>query len=145
MKQSDGMMNKTQSCRGALLEYAALQYGTSPEYLWRTNPDYAVLRHPCGRWFGVVMDVKNGYIGLSGEGCTDILVARCDETLQPFLLAKEGFLPPYHMNKRRWIACLLDGTVNEGDVRALLDMSYSLITDAAGARGRKSKNINGGD
>ena len=35
-----------------VFEYVFTQYGTQPEYLWKTHPDYAVLRHADNRkWY----------------------------------------------------------------------------------------------
>ena len=35
-----------------LLQYAAKRYGTQPEYLWLSQPNYAVLRHNDNRkWY----------------------------------------------------------------------------------------------
>ena len=42
-----------------VFEYVFTQYGTKPEYLWKTHPDYAVLRHADNRkWYAIVMNVE---------------------------------------------------------------------------------------
>lgn len=36
-------------------------------------------------------------------------------------------LPGYHMNKRHWNTVILDGTLAEGDLLAMIDESYRLV------------------
>ena len=48
-----------------VFEYVFTQYGTQPEYLWKTHPDYAVLRHADNRkWYTIVMNVEKSSLGL---------------------------------------------------------------------------------
>lgn len=112
--------------RDAVLRVAAEQYGTEPEYLWAKYPGYVVLRCPNGKWYGVVMDVPRAKLGLAGEGMVDILDVKVEPLLASALRREEGFLPAHHMNKENWITALLDGTVDEEHIAALLDMSYQL-------------------
>ena len=52
-----------------VFEYVFTQYGIKPEYLWKTHPDYAVLRHADNRkWYAIVMNVEKSSLGLSGSG-----------------------------------------------------------------------------
>lgn len=130
----------TEDRRGAVRDdifvYAANEYGTTPEYPWRYLPAYAVLRHPNGKWYGIVMNVPNVRLGLPGDDRTDILVAKCEPGLQSVLLSRKGFLPAYHLNKERWISVLLDGTAEKEQACGLLDMSYSIT----GERCSRAKN-----
>ena len=59
--------NEIVSYRQDVLSCASEQYGTEPEFLWASYPDYAVLRHRNGKWYGVVMDIAAG-TGVSGRG-----------------------------------------------------------------------------
>lgn len=36
-------------------------------------------------------------------------------------------LPGYHMNKRHWNTVVLDGSIPEADLRAMIDESYALV------------------
>ena len=85
--------------REEIFQYVKEQYGTEPEYLWKKDPDSAVLRH------------KNG---------------KCDPDLVGMLIQTYGFLSGYHMNKRHWITILLDESVSEAKTLDFLDMSYDL-------------------
>ncbi|MDO4291446.1 MAG: MmcQ/YjbR family DNA-binding protein [Eggerthellaceae bacterium] len=114
--------------REAVLRVAAERYGTAPEYLWAKYPNYAVLRCPNGKWYAVVMDIPRAKLGLSGAGAVDILNVKAEPLLIDALRREEGFLPAYHMNKANWVTVLLDGTVDEGRVADLLDMSYQMVS-----------------
>ena len=50
--------------RADFLRLAEEQYGDRPEYLWRTSPHNAVLRHPENRkWYAVLMQVSREKLG----------------------------------------------------------------------------------
>lgn len=111
----------------ALLDYVRVQFGASPEYLWKNYPDYFVFRRPDNRkWFAAVMNVQREKLGLSGDGAVNILDVKCGAILSGSYLGRDGFLPAYHMNKTHWIGILLDGTVSPAEVKELLTVSYDL-------------------
>ena len=45
--------------REEIFQYVKEQYGTEPEYLWKKDPDSAVLRHKNGKWYAIIMAVEN--------------------------------------------------------------------------------------
>ena len=100
-------------------------YGPEAEHLWARYPGYAVFRHPASRkWYAAVMDLPMDKLGLTGTERIDVLNVKCSPMIIGSLLAGEGFLPAYHMNKGAWISILLDGTVPDGQIEPLLDWSY---------------------
>lgn len=113
--------------REEIYEYVKKQYGTVPEYLWKESPESAVLRHPNGKWYAVLMQVEKSKLGLEGDTKVDIIDVKCDPDMVGLLTQTYGFLPGYHMNKKYWITMLLDGTVSEAKILDFLDMSYDLI------------------
>lgn len=113
--------------REEIYEYVKKQYGTVPEYLWKESPESAVLRHPNGKWYAVLMQVEKSRLGLEGDTKVDIIDVKCDSDMVGLLTQTYGFLPGYHMNKKYWITMLLDGTVSEAKILDFLDMSYDLI------------------
>lgn len=112
--------------REKVFEYVCGKYNTQPEYPWGRLPAYAVLRHPNGKWYAILMNVPSERLGIPSGGRTDILVAKCEQALQPLLLSQNGFLPAYHLNKEHWISARLDGSTTWEQVRALMDMSHEL-------------------
>ncbi len=122
-----------------IFEYVADQYGTQPEYLWASDPNYAVLHRTDNRkWYGIIMDVSRKKLGLNGEGIIDILDIKCDPFGREILLQQPGFLPCYHLNKTHWIGVLLDGTVEKELLYQLLDESY-LLTETKSKSPKHSK------
>lgn len=113
--------------REEIFQYVKDQYGTEPEYLWKKDPDSAVLRHKNGKWYAIIMAVEKKTLGLEEDGKINILDVKCDPDLVGMLIQTYGFLPGYHMNKRHWITILLDESVSEAKTLDFLDMSYDLI------------------
>ncbi|MDO5041827.1 MAG: MmcQ/YjbR family DNA-binding protein [Peptoniphilus sp.] len=113
--------------REAIFEYVKRQYGTVPEYLWKTSPESAVLRHQNGKWYAILLQVGKTKLGLEGKGIVDIINVKCEPNMIGLLTQTYGFLPGYHMNKQYWITILLDGTVSEAKILDFLDLSYDLI------------------
>lgn len=120
-------MRKKRSLREAVLKYALGQYGTTPEYLFDSDPEIAVLRHEVGRkWYGIIMNVPKNKLGLSGDERVDILNVKCDPAVSGSMCLNDGIYPGYHMNKQHWISILLDGTVEMSMIEMLTDQSYEL-------------------
>ena len=112
--------------REEIFQYVKEQYGTEPEYLWKKDPDSAVLRHKNGKCYAIIMAVEKKTLGLEEDGKINILDVKCDPDLVGMLIQTYGFLPGYHMNKRHWITILLDESVSEAKTLDFLDM-YKLI------------------
>ena len=53
---------------------------------------------------------------------------KCDP-LQAELLRERyaAILPGYHMNKRHWNTLVLDGSIPDAEIRAMIDASYALV------------------
>lgn len=114
--------------RDEIIQFAADQYGTQPEHLWSKYPNYVVLRNNNNKWYAIIMDVPREKLGISGNGTVDVIDLKIDPFLVGSLRLCKGFLSAYHMNKEKWIAVLLDGTVDKTQIMDLLDMSYELTT-----------------
>lgn len=101
------------------------RYGIEPDYPWMRYPDYEVFRHDSNKkWFALIMDIPKNKLGLQGHEILDVLDLKCDSILIGSLLNETGFFPAYHMNKNSWITVALDGSVENGKIEMLLDMSY---------------------
>ena len=62
-----------------IMDYAANQYATQPEYLWAKFPDYAILRHSNakGKWYALIGKIAKTKLGLKEEGETDFINLKC--------------------------------------------------------------------
>lgn len=110
-----------------LKEYVIGAYGVKPEYLWPEDPKTFIFRHTENRkWFGVVMDVERGKLGLPGTGKVFLLDVKTGPILSGAYLGQSGVVRAWHMNKTHWLGVLLDGSAPEQTIRELLDISFSL-------------------
>lgn len=114
------------SLRDMVFKYAADHYHTAPEYLWKSSPDYAVLRHKDNKkWYALIMNVPYHKLGLPGNGVTDVLEVKCPPDMMGPLLSVEGVLPAYHMHKGSWLSVLLDGSAAPDTIRSFLNTSFA--------------------
>ena len=75
-----------------VFEYVFTQYGTKPEYLWKTHPDYAVLRHADNRkWYAIVMNVEKSSLGLSGAGKLPVINVKCSPEMLSYFYLNQAF------------------------------------------------------
>ncbi len=57
----------------------------------------------------------------------DVMNVKIDEDKIGDLIEKDGYFKAYHMNKKKWITILLDETLQDSQIMALIDESYKLI------------------
>lgn len=116
--------------RNQILDYVKEKYETDPDYLWDSDPGYAVLRHKekkgKRKWYGIIMDVPYRVLHLEKDGYVDILNVKASLDMVEFLKHQDGFLPAYHMNKSHWISIVLDDVVTMEVITKCLDESFDL-------------------
>ena len=126
--------------RQQVLDMALALPGATYDMPFNEDFDTTVLRHgDTGKWFGLLMKVPQGRVGLCGEGMAEILNLKCDP-LVSFGLRQvhPDILPAWHMNKQLWITVRLEGAVPDDVLRTLLRMSYDL-TAGGGKPKRRGK------
>ena len=115
-------MNRTE-----LEAYIAETYPADSDSPWMTHPNYRVFRHRRNRkWFALVMDIPERYVGRPGRATLDVVNVKCDPIMIGSLRPEPGFFPAYHINKEKWITVSLDGRVPDGQIKWLLDLSFAL-------------------
>lgn len=113
--------------REEIIAYAKEEFNTNPDYPWAKSPTYAVLRHQnTGKWYALIMDVKENKLGLTGDKSIEIINLKCDPELNSLLRSKEGVLPAYHMNKEHWITIKLNSSFPRNELFNLIALSYEL-------------------
>ena len=113
--------------RSQLESYLADTYSTQGEHLFAQYPSFLVFRHNGNRkWFAVIMDIPRKNLGFSGEGEISVVNLKCDTRLIGSFREEPGIFPGWHMNKAHWLSVALDGTVEDGKIEFLVDMSYEL-------------------
>ena len=114
--------------RQQVLDMALALPGAASDMPFDEDFDTTVLRHgDTGKWFGILMKVPRGKVGLSGEGVAEVLNLKCDPMLGYGLRQTHpDILPAWHMNKQHWISVRLEGDVPEDVLRMLVEMSFDL-------------------
>ena len=112
--------------------YIAENYGAEAEHPWEDDGESTVFRHKGNRkWFALTMKIPRDKLGLTAEGCIDIMNLKCDPILIGSFVGQPGFHPAWHMNKSHWISVALDGSAGERDIKWLLDISFDLTKPKA--------------
>ncbi len=106
------------------------RYGVSPDFPWDEDPYNAagVFRHTDSRkWFGLIMNIPLGSL-LHDKDKTpvDVINLKLDTEDTERIRAIPGVFPAFHMNHRLWISVVLDDTLEDSDVMALVDDSFRL-------------------
>ena len=95
--------------------------------MWEKYPTFAVYRHQNNKkWFAVIMEIPKSKIGFADDGLVTVINLKCDPLLIGSLLLENGIHKGYHMNKNYWITVRLDGSVDEEQIKWLLDISFDL-------------------
>ena len=92
------------------------------------DPNWTVMRHRSNRKSFAFIFERNGkiWINLKAEPL------RADF----WKAAYSAVVPAYHMNKRHWISVILDGSMADGEVMALIEDSHALTAPKSKAKVR---------
>lgn len=108
-----------------VLDYVAATYGDHVEYLWERSPDAGAIRHPeSKKWYAVFMTIDYRKLDAKRTGAVEVLNLKQDNVSE--LLAESGIYPAFHMNKKYWISLVLDGSLTDETITALIDKSWRL-------------------
>lgn len=103
------------------------RWGDTPERTFRRSPDAGVFRNTLSKkWYGIVLPVTKDKLTEkkeeSGTQVEILDVKVAPERLDDFL-EEPGIYPAWHMNKKNWVAVLLDGTVPDERILGMLEVS----------------------
>lgn len=113
-----------------LAQYIARQFAVRDEYLWSVYSNFGVFRHATSeKWFAIVMNVDKSKLtqAKQPQGKVEVVNLKVESAQLATLLKQNGFYLAYHMNKKSWISILLDGSVPDEQLFALLQASYQLV------------------
>jgi predicted DNA-binding protein (MmcQ/YjbR family) len=114
-----------------LTDFIENKFHVSPDYPFSKTAhsrSYGTFRHEENRkWFALVMNVKRGVVDKSSsEDMVDIINLKIDPKECERLFQMPGIYPAYHMNHRTWISVVLDETVSDEKIMALIETSFAL-------------------
>ncbi len=106
------------------------RWGVRPDFPWGDSPydGAGVFRHlRSGKWFALIMRIKRLNLLKNGdETPLDAVNLKIDPGALPSPTEKDGVFPAYHMNHKHWITVVLDDTLSDDAVMALLESSFYL-------------------
>ena len=107
----------------------AERYGEFADYPFEGDDISGVFRYkPTGKWYALVMNIRrNKLLPCDNSLFVDVVNLKCDENARDTVLAINGVFPAYHMNKQKWISVLLDDSLSDDAVMALIDVSRNLV------------------
>lgn len=109
-----------------LIERSGSLYGDELEFLWKTYPNYGVLRRKdTSKWYGVIMSIAKNKLGIASDEIVEVIDLRAATETVHELLTQDAFYAGWHMNKKHWSTVILDGSVNNERLQ-LVQESYEL-------------------
>jgi predicted DNA-binding protein (MmcQ/YjbR family) len=113
-----------------VIQYIKTKYGAGPEFLWARSPNTSIFRNRRNnKWYAALIVIPKDKLGIPGAGDIEILNLKLDPGLITTIIDRKSFFPGWHMNKGHWVTVLLDDSVQDKDLCALIDLSYK-ITDS---------------
>ncbi|WP_029187346.1 MmcQ/YjbR family DNA-binding protein [Streptococcus suis] len=105
------------------------QWGDLPDYPFAKLPTYGAFRHPANnKWYALVSQIPRDKLDGSGsQEQVEIVNLKVDGREIAELLFQSGIYPAYHMSKKTWVSVLLDETVEDEAILALLEKSRYLV------------------
>lgn len=105
------------------------KWGDLPDYPFTKSPETGAFRHPANnKWYALVTQVKRGQLdGSADQEQVEIVNLKVDSREIAESLSQSGIFSAYHMSKKAWVSVLLDETVEDKAIIALLEKSRYLV------------------
>ena len=99
------------------------KYGVSPEFLWAKFPHFGVYRNALSdKWFAIIMNISRAKVIKGKDGEVEVMNLKLDDYAEEYL--GKGVYPSYHMNHKSWVSVLLDDTIPDEKIVAMIEISY---------------------
>ena len=100
------------------------RYRDKPVFPWNDFSGGVFKNPDNGKWYAIVMDIDVQKVDKKLNGNIEVVNIKLDPEKIQELHKEKGFYPAYHMNKKNWISILLNDTVPDQVLFALLDESH---------------------
>ena len=109
-------------------EYVYKTFGARADYPFEDDLVSGVFRHSeSGKWFAIAMNIPRRKLGTDREGRVDVVNLKCPpEIIESLVGGEDGVYRAYHMNKAHWLSVTLDGECEDGLIKWLVGVSYTL-------------------
>ena len=110
-----------------ITKYIQNKYQRNLEYLWEKY-DAAIWRNNENqKWFGLLMVVSALKLGFKKDKRCEIINLRYPSSKMSEIINNQNIFPGYHMNKKNWLTIILDDSLDDEKIFALIDLSYDLV------------------
>ncbi len=111
-----------------IVDYIYKKYNDKPLFLFDDSSDCGVFKNlKNNKWYGIIMTIDKSKLAKNNNGKVEIINLKIDSEEIKQLLLKKGFYEAYHMNKKYWITLILDNSINDEEIKRLIDESYNNI------------------
>lgn len=112
------------------------QYGARVEFPWEKYPGNGTFKcNSNDKWFAALLTVERGKLtGTDEDEIVEVMNLKADPDEIPELTKKPGVFRAWHMNKKHWISVLLDDTLDDEAVMALIRSSFQLVAKGKGKK-----------
>ena len=110
--------------------YICETYGGKPEFLWPSIPSYAAFRlEGSKKWYAIMGSVPLYKLDAASDSHKEVEVinVKVDSTKIKDILSRKGFYPAFHMNKKCWVSIILDDTLVDAEIEAMIQASYRSV------------------
>ena len=108
-------------------KYISEKYKDEPEFLWKNFPTYAIFRNKKSKkWYALIGDVSENKVKFDSKSDEKVEIINLKVSKNK-ILEQKGVYEAYHMNKKNWITIILDGTLEDKKIQALVDKSYQNV------------------
>ena len=106
-------------------------YNVEPDFPWAKEKryhSYGTFRHPrSGKWFALLMNVERKVLDKNQDHTmVDVINLKLDKKREEEIHQIPGVYPAYHMNHKTWISVILNETVSDETILALIKSSFEM-------------------
>ena len=111
-------------------EYIYETYDRTPEFLWPNIPSYAAFRlKDSKKWYAIMGAVPRYKLDpVSNERqSVEVINVKVDSGQIKEILARDGYYPAFHMNKKCWVSIILNDTLPDSEIQNRISESYESL------------------
>ena len=105
-------------------------YDVMPEFLWPNIPGYAAFRKKKGgKWFAVIGSVPRRKVDpiVSSDEDVEVINVKVDSGGIRDALARKGYYPAFHMNKKCWVSIILEDALSDAEIQDRIRFSFETV------------------
>jgi predicted DNA-binding protein (MmcQ/YjbR family) len=101
-----------------------------PEFLWPNIPSYAAFRlKDSKKWYAIMGAVPRYKLdpGSTERQSVEVINVKVDSGQIKEILARDGYYPAFHMNKKCWVSIILNDTLSDSEIQNRISESYESL------------------